>query len=281
LVQSPQWAQYQQWLQEQQQYEQQQQVEEQYDWWSPPDLNLNALQPYVVEGEDGSRSLAPHTPPELRQAYHDRVAYEQEWQNQLLTDPQAAVERLWSGAIENRVNQLVEQRFQGAQQQHQEQQTLSSAQQLIDENRSWMYQRDPVNPQADAIDPRTGQARLTPAGEIVNQKVAEAANMGINNLRDRWQYAINMTYADVLRHQGAVQQVGQTAAQTAAQTNQQLRDQHVLAGNNMAEHIPPAGGSVTGPDGAAQNRHVSPGRQLLDAMVAEGHPTDVKSLFPY
>ena len=261
---------YQQFLAQQQGAAQPQQPPADAKWWDPPPLDQAFIDKYyVVDPTTGERGWKPDTPMEGRNQAEAHQSYLNNWQTELLTQPDKAFARL-QGAQQQAVRDTIagifgipSDQLDNLKQRIDLDGSQNFARGIIEQNRELIYARDPVSNEID-------YSRLTPEGEYIFAGVRHAAEIGIQDVREQWNHAISGYELAVLRNQVGNQTQQQQIQQTNAQKKQAVVDQN--------RNLPNRGGSLPRPEEPnprPQNEHVSPGEQFADLLEQSGHPLSI------
>jgi hypothetical protein len=166
--------QYEAWLASQRQQSQPQQPPQQQrpaaaetmkKWWNPPEIR-DSYRQYLVRDENGREVIAENAPLDARHALYEYQKYKADFAQKFLTNPEEALGPMVQGIAQQQAQQIVQAQFQEASEQN-------YVSQLEQENADWLKDAD-GNP--------------TEEGLAVQQYIAEAARMGINGPKARWEY---------------------------------------------------------------------------------------------
>lgn len=243
-------------------------------WWNPPKYDPAVIERYrQLDQNTGEYTWKENTPAQVRADAEAYATYMDNWAAALVSRPNEvlppAVEQIItqdpnvSNAIQRLIDERVQAQLGSAFTEREEMEYFRSVE---EENRDWLYARDPRTNEV-ARDPG-GNPIFSEAGQQVAGYLEAAANMGIEDPRHRWQYAVEQHELAQLRS-GRVQQ---NTAQQAQQTAEQRRMEHLQRGAG-ANNIPPRSGSIPpaeNPGIRSQNPNLSAGEKLLDQMRADG-----------
>lgn len=144
-------------------------------WWNPPEVRESYKQ-YLVKDENGREIISPDAPLDAKHALYEYQKYKADFAQQFLTDPEKALGPMIQEIAQQQAKQIVESQFEEVQQA----QYVSS---LENENRDWLYDQ-------------SGQP--TEEGLAAQRYIDEAAAMGIQSPKSRWEYATKMIERDLL-----------------------------------------------------------------------------------
>jgi hypothetical protein len=195
---APHQAQFQQWLAEQGQRQQAQQQTPPA--WRPPELRKEWLSMVERDPETGVlRSKAGYDP-----GIAQNVTKYLDWRENFMDRPDEFLVPL----IEQRAMELVERKLS-------ERDQRSSADQILQENSSWMLAKDTSG--QFVVDPRTQKYKLTPEGVLFQQASAELTQAGLTDVRMIARLAKERVENAVLRQRAMLQstQPQQPASQPA------------------------------------------------------------------
>lgn len=235
-------------------------------WWNPPQFDRARLSRYQIQdptsGEWKWKSDTPETIVAQADAYQ---AYVADWADKLLYDPEKALKPAIAGILSNNddlrqvLEPIVSSIFQQFSSKQREQTFLSQVQ---EENKDWLFEKDPRTQQVTE--------RLTPEGEAVAGFLREAAQIGIADPQARWNYA-TMAYRDALVR--AEDTNGGRRAAATEQRTQRQADHLARAQKKPGVGLQSRGGSVprreSGESGR-QNENLSLGEELIRNMQEEG-----------
>ncbi len=197
---------FQAYLKSQQDAAQAQQAAQQKSWWNPPEFDQSWTQKIVRDPQTGELRTIPGADPSLVQKYMGWVEHQRNFLDKLSQDPIAAIKPGLEQMIDQRAQQLMDQRFGNFQEQNQ-------AKQFVQQNSQWLHQRDQQSGQV-VIDPRTQMPALSPAGQRFLGYVQQAEQMGLNTQAQQ-QYAMGFLQRDVLYAQQQAYAQQQSAQQPA------------------------------------------------------------------
>ena len=187
-------------------------------WWSPPAIKDTYKSFIVRDPQTGKEIISPDAPFEAQNALREYQAYTADFARKLVTDP------------ENTLKPFVEQvAMQKAQELVQQQLGQYSAQNYVQDlerqNSDWLYDQ---------------QGRVTPEGQAIQQYISQAAEIGIQDPKARWQFATGMLQRDLLnlryqqmQQQGAMRDVPPGQGQSVAAPQAAPQPADPVAQKNM------------------------------------------------
>lgn len=134
-------------------------------WWNPPELR-DSYKQYLVRDENGREVVAENAPLDARHALYEYQKYKADFAQKFLTNPEEALGPMVQEIAQQQAQQIVQQQFQEAAEQN-------YVSQLESENADWL---------------KDANGNPTEEGLAVQQYIAEAARMGINGPKARWDY---------------------------------------------------------------------------------------------
>ena len=201
---------------------QQEQPQEAPKWWSPPTVKDNWKSYLVRDPQTGRDVISPDAPFEAATALRDYQQYTSDFARRLVTDPENTlkpfIESIATQQAQAMVNQHLGQHVAQMEARGQFLQQASYVSNLEQQNADWLYSAPGV---------------VSTEGQIIQQYIANASAMGIQNPQSRWEYATGMLHRDLLemrRSQGAQQQ---QAYQQRQQYNPQYAPDRRVAEGNM------------------------------------------------
>lgn len=174
--------------------------------WQPPvEYPADAERRYLERDESGGVKFKDGTPAEARAQIERYVAYRDGLVEMFATRPDQFIEKVLIPLIDERSKGVIEPFYN---ERTAEQQAQSYYEQVAEENRDWLY----------AKDPRTNQPtqQLTERGKLFDQKIAYYAQFGMSP-----QEAVRLAKRDV------DEQVAPPVKTTVAATTEQRRREHV------------------------------------------------------
>lgn len=250
-----------------------QQAAQQQGWgWKAPEWDPTWTQK-IYKNEAGQLQVVHGQDPSIINKYLAWTEHQRSVMDRMAQDPLAVIKPGLEQMIDQRAQQLIEQRMQAQQEQF-------SARDFVKQHSSWLHQRDANGQVQYQINPQTGRPVevLSPTGQRFGQYVQQAEQLGLNT-QGQVQYAMGMTQRDVMYAQLAGQQQQQT--QAAQQTPpvdpaQQARDQFLAQaaqnalGNRQAQVAAGQQANVNGqPPPMAPTTHSLRERMMAD-MAAQG-----------
>lgn len=195
----------------QQQAEQQRLAAQQQGWFKAPEFDPSWTQK-IYRDQAGNLQVVPGADPMLVSKYVAWTEHQRGWLDKISQDPIGAMRPGLEQLIDQRAQQLIEQRLGGFQEQN-------AARQFVQQNSSWLHARDQQG--QVVIDPRTQMPALSPAGQRFAAYVQEAEQLGLNT-QGQTRYALGMVERDVAM--ARLQSQPQQAAQPAVTPQQQAKD---------------------------------------------------------
>jgi hypothetical protein len=206
---------------------------------------------FLTRDAQGNIVAVPGADPTLPQKYQQYIAWQREAMNTFLRNPADALKPVFQDVVKNDIASLIRQELQQYQQQQ-------FGQQVVQQNRDWLYAKDPMTGQP-AVDYLTGQPKLSRAGEIYRGHVERLAQSGVSDPRVQHEMAYAAAEAAALREMiqhaqqngGVLPNLGGQAganpasAVNAAAVSEQQKAAAVAKGN------PPGGARRIGNGGAA------------------------------
>ena len=145
-------------------------------WWAPPEIKDDWKSFIVRDPETGKEIISPDAPFDAAQRLREYQAYTANFARRLVTDPENTLKPF--------VEQVAMQKAQELVQQQLGQYTAQNyVQDLERQNSDWLY---------DA------QGQVTPEGRAIQGYIAQAAEIGIQDPKARWQFATGMLQRDLL-----------------------------------------------------------------------------------
>lgn len=186
----------------------------------------------VGKDQNGNLVPLPGAPPDAVVKIQEYQEAFRKAQQDFFTDPMKALAPL----IQQEAQKVAQQLYQ---QQYQQQQTATFAEQTVQENKDWLFEKNAQGGVQMRFDPATGRevAILTPLGNFYNQQLLAARQSGIENPQARHQYAIAQVQ-NALYQQRLQQLQAPAAGQQAAQQFVQTQAQHPPAAAPAPAVIP-------------------------------------------
>lgn len=226
-------------------------------WWSPPAVDLGMVRHYQERKLDPATgqettTWKPHAPQALKDAYDQRVLYQEQWTQKFVENPVEAL-KPFRDEILAEARELIRQEYT---EKHQEQTVEQYVSQFERDNADWLYQKDPVT-QKPLLD------RLAPDAEQFFREARE--DFGLSDPEKICKYVLKCrSQAQV----SATAQQASTQAQAAQVADQKRRE--ILARNSAG--APNRNGSTLPPENGngQQNRSLSLRQKLAQAMHDDG-----------
>lgn len=220
------------WLAQQQAAQKQQQAQSQ-EWWKAPEFDQSWTQK-IVRDQNGALQVVPGADPSILPRYMAWVDHQRGFMDNLAKDPIKTLQPGLEQLIDQRAQQLIEQKLGGYQQQNE-------AKAFVEQNSQWLHQR---NQQGQVlIDQRTNMPALSPAGQRFLAYVQEGEQMGLNT-QGQQRYAMGLLQRDVMHAQYAQgQQQAQQGQQRQVDPAQAAKDAFLsgVQGQQGARPAPPPG----------------------------------------
>jgi hypothetical protein len=151
-------------------------AEEKPKWWAPPQVK-DTWRSYVVKDPaTGKEMISPDAPYEAQAALREYQQYTADFARKLVTDPETTLKPFIEDIAISKAKEMVEQHLN----QYQNQNFVTD---LERQNADWLY---------DA----SGQ--VSREGQAIQQYISQAAQIGIQDPKARWQYATGMLQRDLL-----------------------------------------------------------------------------------
>lgn len=182
-----------------QQAQQLQQQPQQQGWWNPPKVRDSDMR-YMVRDENGREVISPDAPLDVRRSLEELQAYKADFAKNFLSDPEKALGPMVEGRAKEIASQIVEQQLA----RRDNESFVDSIQQT---NQDWLFDQETGN--------------VTPEGFLVHKYIEEAKGLGIQDPKQRWDYAVRNTERDVLIRHFDEQQAYAAQQQQAAYQPQQ------------------------------------------------------------
>lgn len=229
---------------------------EQPKWYTPPEFHESWLNDVELDEKGNLR------PKEGRQVSPDRLAkvanyiqWRREVNERFLSNPQAAIQEMVAGQVEETARKLASEQVQEVRLQHE-------AQQFVDRHSQWLFRH---NEQGERIsDPITRKPVLTPEGQLFSQYFAQAEQMGLRTMADMQNYALAMLERHLLRQQTAQGVQGKPPA-TGKQAVKEALQKASRSPKRAASQA-----NAREPGKMAQNPKADLGTQLLAAFKEAG-----------
>jgi len=237
-----------QWMRERQEAQAKQQ-QQQSQWFKAPEYDPRWQSMITRDPATGKLVPADGAPPDIVQKYTAWASHQREFLDKFSQNPIDAIKP----GLQQMVQELFQQQFQQQFGQIQQQQ---AARQVLEQNASWLYEKDQ----------RTGQPKLSVWGERYHQYVQQAERRGLQSVQDVHDVAFAMVERDFLRarSQGLGQQQ-QPAGDPGAQAKQTFLEQAQQASQQTQQAATPPPGNA---NGVPANRKGG-ARGLADAMLSK------------
>ena len=155
-------------------------------WWSPPAIKDTYKSFIVRDPQTGKEIISPDAPFEAQNALREYQAYTADFARKLVTDPENTLKPFVEQVAMQKAQELVQQQLG-------QYSTQNYVQDLERQNSDWLYDQ---------------QGQVTPEGQAIQQYISQAAEIGIQDPKARWQFATGMLQRDLLnlRYQQMQQQ---------------------------------------------------------------------------
>lgn len=145
-------------------------------WWAPPQVK-DTWKSYIVrDPQTGKEIISPDAPYEAQNALREYQAYTADFARKLVTDPENTLKPFVEQVAMQKAQELVQQQLG-------QYQATNYVQDLERQNSDWLYDQ---------------QGNVTPEGRAVQGYIAQAAEVGIQDPKARWQFATGMLQRDLL-----------------------------------------------------------------------------------
>lgn len=159
-------------------------------WWNPPEVRESYRQ-YLVRDEQGREVISDEAPLDAKHALYEYLKYKADFAQKFLTDPEKALGPMVEQIAQQKAREIVENQFT----EHGEQQYVSELEEI---NKDWLYDE---------------QGNPTPEGLAARTYIDEAVELGITDIRKRWEYAARRVELDlhnqIAERRAAMAQQGQ------------------------------------------------------------------------
>lgn len=251
--------QFQAWLRERQQQEQAKQ-QQATQWWKAPEYDPAWAQKLTRDPQTGEIKAVPGADPAIVQKYAAWVDHQRGFLERFAQNPIEAIRPGIEQLVRAEAEKLVQQQLGGYQER-------TSAQAWVQQNSSWLHERDAQG--APVRNPQTGEPVLSALGQAFRGHVNRAVELGLSGVEAQREYAMAMTQRDyaVAQLKGGQQQQQPAAAPAVQQTNEQAKAAFLgQAAGGRGTGAPPV--SPTGNTNGS-TPPVASQRQLADLMMAE------------
>lgn len=198
-----------QWRRQQEEAERARQ-EQAKQWWKPPEYDPTWESKIVRDPVTNELRPAPGAPPDVVQRYLRFKEHERSFMTKFATDPIGAIKPGIEQLVAEQAQKIVQQEVARVQQQMQ-------AQQLVEQNASWLFAFDT---EGRRLTDGNGQPRLSAWGQRYAAYAQAAVQMGITDLARQHEYAAGMVRAEAAQQLLTQQQAGQQGQQQAAALQQ-------------------------------------------------------------
>lgn len=188
--------------------------------WGLPQFDQRLLDFVARDPQTGRLTVLPGGPPDAAIRVEEYQAKLREVQTEFYTNPM----KLLGPMIEKKAQEIAQKQFQenfGAVQQQQQ------TQQIIQQNRDWLYAKDAQGQPVTQFNPATGrnQEVLSPYGQQYVQFVRQAEQYGVRDPEAQHSFAVQGLQNLLLQQRFAQGQQTQAGQQTATQYVQQAAQQ--------------------------------------------------------
>lgn len=232
-----------------------------------PKIDLSRVQQYREQDPaSGAFQWKKGTPADVMSSATTYEEWLRQWQDDIALRPQEVLPPIVMGVLHERKDDIKQLLAPIIEEMYQEMNGVQTEAQFLaqveHDNAEWLYVKDP----------RTNEftSKLTPEGEQIVTYLQELS--GVPDIRTRWQYAKTMLSDRLAEGGRTVERAQEQAEKTAAQK----RREHIQR-TAKATASPSRGGSVprqdSGQPPARQNANLSPGRELVQQLEADGVTT--------
>jgi hypothetical protein len=145
-------------------------------WWAPPEVK-DTWKSYIVrDPQTGKEIISPDAPYEAQAALREYQTYTADFARKLVTDPENTLKPFVEQVAIQKAQEMVQQHLN----QYQSQNYVSD---LERQNADWLYDQ---------------QGNISREGQAIQGYIAQAAEIGIQDPKARWQYATGMLQRDLL-----------------------------------------------------------------------------------
>jgi hypothetical protein len=145
-------------------------------WWAPPEVK-DTWKSYIVrDPQTGKEIISPDAPYEAQAALREYQTYTADFARKLVTDPENTLKPFVEQVAIQKAQEMVQQHLN----QYQAQNYVSD---LERQNADWLYDQ---------------QGNISREGQAIQGYIAQAAEIGIQDPKARWQYATGMLQRDLL-----------------------------------------------------------------------------------
>lgn len=215
--------------------------------WNPPEFNPSWMS-MLKRDEQGNLALQPGVPPDVLPKYQAYQQYRQEFAEKFLNNPIDTMEPIIQQIVRAEAQQLVQQSV-SQQRDHQ------FANSFVQENTSWLYERDAMGnvAQQQIFNPTTGQYSLAPVmsawgqrfTQYVQQEAADQQRRGYMDVQRQQQVAMAMIQRDYAISQlRAGQSQPGDAVPASPQNPRVAANDAILRANNPAAAQPGTQGNA-------------------------------------
>jgi hypothetical protein len=145
-------------------------------WWAPPEVK-DTWKSYIVrDPQTGKEIISPDAPYEAQAALREYQTYTADFARKLVTDPENTLKPFVEQVAIQKAQEMVQQHLN----QYQAQNYVSD---LERQNADWLYDQ---------------QGNISREGQAIQGYISQAAEIGIQDPKARWQYATGMLQRDLL-----------------------------------------------------------------------------------
>ncbi len=199
--------------------------EETPKWWNPPQVKDTWRNYIVRDPQTGKEVIDPNAPFEAQQALREYQAYTADFARKFVTDPENTLKPFVEQVAMQKAQELVQQQLN----QYQAQTYVSSLEQ---QNADWLY---------------TPDGQVSREGQAIQQYIAQAQQIGIQDPQARWQYATGMLQRDLLNLRYQQMQGQMAPPQQVAPQQQPVATQDMQFLRERATRAPNRSGGTTEP----------------------------------
>lgn len=222
-------------------------------WWNPPQVKDTWRNFVIRDPQTGKEVISPDAPYEAQQALREYQTYTTDFARRLVTDPENTLKPFIEQVAQQKAQELVQGQF--------------------GQYAATNYVSDLERQHADWLYDQNGQ--VSSEGQAIQRYIADAAQLGINGVENRWRYATSMLRSDLLnvrysqmQQSFATQQAPQVAPQQAAQAVDPVASQNMQFLRERATRTPNRSAGTTEP--SAPRGRQSFNDRLLDQLKNDG-----------
>ena len=149
---------------------------QQQSWWNPPEVKPEHKR-YLVRDEAGREVIAENAPLDARYALENYMTHRAEFAQKFLDNPQEALGPMVAEMAQKQAQEIIESEMANRDE-------SSAVTSLEEQNADWLYEEDGKTP--------------TEEGLAIQNYIQQAAQLGINGVEPRWEYATAMLERDLL-----------------------------------------------------------------------------------